>query len=303
MPPIPSPTKAQLPAEIYAKIIELVGGGLDREAYQHMDVQVGTLLSLCLVSKFIHAVATPVLYFSIALHSHDTIMKLEAITRINPRILHSTRSLLFTSGNLRITAGWSTQTIVQKAVGLRRLCIARTFPDAGTFCHLDGPRGLQEFAALHSSPSANDPNFSFPFKGLHRLAFASIDFRNTKMVTALLELRNLTHLAVVRLDVKRCLGIKGAGAGMIQDAATEIPDLFILNLGKYIEGAVSKPCVLLGVIGETSSHRTALIRKCNALIPLSLPWVRFVLYDGRDWFRDRILDGTLWNMPMDMAVV
>jgi hypothetical protein len=245
------------------------------------------------------------LYSSIVLHSHNAIMKLEAISNTNSRLLHPTRSILFTSGNLRIAAGWLTQTIVQKAVGLQRLCIAWTFPDAGAFCHLDGPRGLQEFAALHSSPSANDPNFSFPFKGLHRLAFDSIDFRNTKMVTALLELRNLTHLAVVRLDVKRALDIKNAGTGMNQDAATDMPDLFTLNLGKYIEAAITKPCVILGIIGETSTHRTALMRRFDALIPFSLAWIKFAPYDaaveGRDWFRDKILDGTLWNM--DMAIV
>jgi hypothetical protein len=195
--------------------------------------------------------------------------------------------------------------IAQGAIELERVCITWTFPDAGTFCRLDGPRGLHEFASLHSSPSVNDPIFSFSFKGLRRLALPTLDFRSSKMVTALLELRNLTHLAVVRFDVKRALGMKTIEsimiATMIQEADLESPDLFMLNFKKYIAEAVSEPRVILGMIGETPNHRQALIRRFDSLEPLSLP--RRVMFaphdpevDGRDWFRDKILDGTLWDI-------
>jgi hypothetical protein len=116
------------------------------------------------------------------------------------------------------------------------------------------------------------------------------------MMTALAELRNLTHLAVVRFDVKRALGITSAGV----DAVIDSPDLFLWNLGKYIEEAVSEPRVILGMIGETPSHREALVLKFDSLTPLSLPRVVFAPYsyevEGRDWFRHKILDGTLWDM-------
>ena len=167
------------------------------------------------------------------------------------------------------------------------------------FCRPDGPRGLHEFAALHSSPSANDPLFSFPFRGLRRLTLDTIDFRNPKMMTVLFELRNLTHLAVVRFDVRRALGIQSV-VGMIQGAIIDSPELFMRNLGKYIEEAVSEPRVILGMVGETLSHREALVRKFDSMKLLSFHRVVFAPYDpeveGRDWFRHRILDGTLWDM-------
>jgi hypothetical protein len=298
---MPSSNYPQPPAEIYTTIIELAAIDSDRRTYHRHHLDTDTLLSLCLVSKFIYALATPILYSFIELSSHEAIVKLERLSRTNPRLLHHTRTLLFVCGHLRIATGWLAQTIAQGAVGLERLCIAGSFPHARAFCRLDGPNhdGLREFIALHSSPSANDPLFSFPFRGLRKLTLDTIDFRNSKMVTALLGLRNLTHLAVVSFDVNSILGINTVGAsGMIQDAVIDSPDLFVWNLRKYMEEALSEPRVILGIVltlSETANRHEALVRKFDSLAPRLL----FVPYwpgnQGLDWFRDQILDGTLWD--------
>jgi hypothetical protein len=283
---------SQPPPEIYALIIELAGV----HAYHHLDIN--TLLSLCYVSKLFHALTTPILYSSIELPSFNAIRKLEQVRKANPRLLHHIRAIFFTSD---IPAVWLAQTIsiVQEATGLQRLYIIGTFPGAGAFCRLDGPGSLFEFAALHSSPFANDPNFTFPFRGLRRLALETVDFRNSRMLAALLELCNLTHLAVVRLDVKQVLGIQSTGA-VVQDGVTRrSANLFVCNLAKYITEAVSEPRIIFGMRGDSSSHRETLIREVGSLTPLAHRVV-FALYsigvEGKDWFRHMILDGSLWDM-------
>lgn len=178
-----SPTSPQLPAEIYAIIIELAGIE-DRQAYHRLDIN--TLLSFRLVSKFLHALASPILYSSIKLPTHEAILKLERLSKANPRLLCHTRTLFFTSGHcsLNMGVGWLAQAIAQGAIGgaigLQRICIAWGCPDVGAFCRRDGPSGLYEFAALHTSPSANNPNFSFLSKGCVSLPLRQSTFETPR---------------------------------------------------------------------------------------------------------------------------
>ncbi|KAF8223451.1 hypothetical protein L208DRAFT_1411830 [Tricholoma matsutake] len=143
--------------------------------------------------------------------------------------------------------GWLAQAIAQGAIGgaigLQRICIAWGCPD-------------------------------FPFKRLRKLALTTIDFRNSKMVTALLELWSLTHLAVDRFFNVEQPTLREIGS-MFQDV--DWSDLLMQNL---------------------RNHRAALIRKFDSMEPLSR--VLLVPYDleveGSDWFPNKILDGTLWHM-------
>lgn len=86
---------------------------------------------------------------------------------------------------------------------------------------------------------------------------------------------------------------------MIQDGVIRSPDLFVCNLAKYITETVSEPRIIFGMRGESSSHREALVREVNSLTPLAHRVV-FVSYsievEGKDWFRHKILDGSLWDM-------
>ena len=110
---------SQPSVEIYVNIIEIAGRVEDHRKASHHDLDINTL-----VSKFFHALVTPILYSSIELATYETILKLERASKANPRLLRHTRSLLFTSGNLRLPAGWFAQAIAPGATELQRLCIA-----------------------------------------------------------------------------------------------------------------------------------------------------------------------------------
>lgn len=214
-----------------------------------------------------------ILISSIDANCYDTISQLLARSCSNPRIFYRTHSILLSYPYPRTwIAREEVKRVLKAAVNLQRLCI---------FGLIELPAGvghtLRELSLPDQSPTLN----AHSFHGLQRLAVFSIED------LVLLELPSLTHLAVASANRSALL------RGSIHDLALVL---------------VSKPGLRL-IFGVQSTFQDVHINEFWRQLVLEVPpqvWKRvvFVSYSGcwNCWFKDRVADGTVWDLegwPME----
>jgi hypothetical protein len=279
------PTHLQFPPEILAEIVEK--WIRDDQSYYGKNTE--TFYSLCLVSRAVNSLATPLLYDSIHLRSGNAVLNLYHTINSKPHLLRRTRSILFSSS---IYSASYAEQIVRAATGLQRICIANCACQQVAQDLIRNCDSLSELSFLVNW----FPSIPFPFKGIRRLAISYMEFRCRENVLALLELQNLTHLAMIRLQ--------GESVRLMFNNHSSFWLENLSMLGEYIDDAVSKPRVIFGVYVKTPEDHDLLAHELESLAPqLMRARATFVQYgaavDGRsekNWFERRIIDGTLWDM-------
>jgi hypothetical protein len=281
--------RVELPFDVWHLVVQSACG--PPRTRHRTDLARRILISLCLVSKLLNRVATPFLYSSIALSTKHDVLSLAATSNENPQLLKSCNSLLLL---LRIPrcpeVKEAVEDIVSSTAVLHRFMFGSTWasvmPVLGTVSELAYPeQHFYTFPVDNLQTSVN----------LERLIMASIIFRHSYVVDALIAIPRLTHIAVSKFT----------------------PDQIFVNKSGYQTGIIrllthtTLKRIVCGWIWENwgsdkfplnpqSFHKSLL----GTAPDNSRVEVVFLMYGaprGRnmEWFTDRIVDGTVWELDSD----
>jgi hypothetical protein len=277
---------AELPFDVWHLVVQSACGPF--RTHHRKDPARRILISLSLVSKLLNRVATPFLYSSIALSTEHDVLSLAATSKKNPQLMKSCNSLLLL---LRIPrcprVKEAVEDIVSSTPVLHRFMFGSTWasvmPVLGTVSELAYPE--QHF-------------YNFPVDILHvsvnleRLIMASILFRHSYVVDALVAMPRLTHVAVSKFMPEHMfLNESGYQTGIIRLLTHTTLKRIVCGWIWDNWGSDKLPFVnpqdlhqrLLGTAPDNSEVE-----------------IVFLKYGVRgrnmEWFTDRIVDGTVWEL-------
>jgi hypothetical protein len=248
------------PLEIFYLVIEQISAADYPLSYTRDDTDTKSLLAMCLASRDLNAIATRHLYATITVSSQRVLRKLANTVEVRPHILASCQHLVFRF--LNHMDDRKIPTIIAAAVGLRSLSllVGRRYPKG--FLEVASPYQL-----FHEIPQHDR------FDRLQRLVASNIFFQRKEYIDCLLNLPNLTHLALAHFRPKVT---------------------YIAGFEFYLAHKCSSTKVIVAL---PHMHRVYLDR-----IPATENFVILEYGSGRidrptsRWFVDRVIDGTIWDM-------
>jgi hypothetical protein len=184
----------EVPFDITHHIVDLLKYNLDPHSYE-LEVRMGTLKSLCLVSRMFNAAANAVLYSSIAV-SEFTLLSLLNTSRMNASLLHYCHSLWFKFpiSSWAIVTWASVAQIVSCCPNLRRVVWMHepNFMTMSLFsAHLSQ---LTDLAVPHTPFVLLKIGRTHTFPCLQRFVVAEAHFDDDDVVRVLLRMPQLTDL-------------------------------------------------------------------------------------------------------------
>jgi hypothetical protein len=259
-----------VPSDILYLITNVIGELAHPRSY---TIDTASLHALSLVSRLFNTLATPILYSTIMLSDHHSVGCLLSTAESNPKLLKLCHSLYWPGWRLSFVE----HKILSAMTGLRRFFTSQksgrpleTLPNS-TMAELVFP-GVSFEELCHRRFCTHT------FDNLERLVIESITYsQDLSLLTHLLKMPRLTHVAIAKINL-------------------QYPDLMI---------AVIKHTPPLCRIIFGPSTRTILRFEYNAfwsrihelLLERRDTRVVFLGHDkDGDWFRDHLVDGTLWEM-------
>jgi hypothetical protein len=252
------------------------------------EIDSATLRSLCFTSKLFNSIATPFLYSSIAPRTNRHIQSLARTAKEQPHLLKGCHSLLLPKAALKLMD--DLRVVTSSTPALRR-------------CLFVGSNSPEPILPLLPASSISD--ICFPertaavilklqgFENLQRLTLAHIPFMNRTVVDTLLSLQRLSHVTFVHFSPEQYCPIPGFKDGVI----------------KVLKHRALRRIVFAW---EPWAHNYSLPRErdlCEefhqqleeSLPTYNQPTIVFVMYGMQNrkrkkWIRDRILDGTIWEL-------
>jgi hypothetical protein len=249
-----------------------------------------TLYSLCLVSRFIHDLATLYLYSSITVPTIERLKMVHTTTIAKKGLFRHCQTLvfaqIFVGGQSAYT--WLARYIIAAAPSLRRLYVNENVLAYMVRPNATAPASYPELG-FKPEKSVEAPCFDH----LQRVAMSHTFFHGPGIVDALLQLHRVTHLAICSVN---------AGSVLIPNDQD-----YILRIATLVTRATSVERFLLGLNGtvslEDSEPLAVWADKLRAEISETQSRkVVFLEYGALDgmrrstWFLDRVADGTLWCM-------
>jgi hypothetical protein len=274
--------------DIFYLITNLVGGSPHPYSYTIDAASLRDLSSLCLVSRHFNALATPILYSTITL-SPDRVLRLLATAESNPKLLQWCRSI-DRPGNRRMN--FLECNLLTMMGGLRRFSTLQQSRRPVEYLPSDN---LVELSLPEIPFSELCGNWQFPrlvFTKLERLVVKSIwipgrDSERDSAMHSFNQMHRLAHLIVVEV------------VSQVRSRPTMVFD----DLAAIIKH-VPRSCrvVFCQWIWTSSSawppfNHAGFWRAMSSLSDChDVKLLTFTQMGNREWVRERIVDGTLWEI-------
>jgi hypothetical protein len=250
-----------------------------------------TLQSLCRVSKAFNDIATPILYSSVTLFTGRGLLSFAATARENPQLLKSCRSLLLsphdTFGKTRIGLQ-ALQDISSSTPALQRLIWMGDMWDEKFFSSFRANMSEVSFLRLDLLKKR-----SFGIEGLQ--SFVNVERlvlqcfvlggfspTNNHIFDVLLGMPRLTHVAVANA-VQNCR--------YRSDHLEDVNRLLRHSALKRIVCGWTRDAWARASTGITARDRPFASGRVEVV---------YLMYDSgersREWFADRVIDGTIWEL-------
>jgi hypothetical protein len=283
--------KPELPFDIFYIIVNRVGELPHPYSY---IIDKATLHTLCLVSRDFNILATPILYSSIALSDQYGVSRLLATAESNPKLIQWCRSIDWPGaeplGRRRLP--FAETEMLSLMSSLHRFATLQTswrplksLPDVN----------MTELALLGITFSELCSHYRYGFTNLERLVVRSIYSESgvvgesDSTIKNLLKMPRLTHLVITSIDL---LYLDEAMTGTVEGLAAIIEHTprscrvifglspYRMTVRDFDHGGLRK------AVFERSEGRDIQV-------------IGLTSYGTSGWLRDRIVNGTFWEMDLE----